>query len=236
MSIDYTPSASGNAPAQKPDPLAEAARGALLHRLAPGLRHQMVAHLQPVEMIVELAKRRLGKDPVDLAQIRDGIEKIGVFSKAAMVACMNSVSWLSEEDEAATDVAEGVAECVAVLKSGLSFRGFTLGIGAPSSETARVSRRRLRTLVTMAVLGQSDGLVAPFELTVSAAIKRDDAQGSAVIRIEALPSLAGGTFFSEKPSRLLDADDLQALARAEGATVAWQERLVTITLPLLPRG
>jgi hypothetical protein len=230
MSIQQTP--SGRASGRKPDAFAEAARGALLHRLAPGLRHQMVAHLQPVEMIVELAKRRLGKEPVDLAQIRDGIEKIGVFSKAAMAACMNSVSWLSEEDEAAIEVGEGVAECVAVLKSGLSFRGFSLSAHAGQREPVRVSRRRLRTLVTTGVLGLSDGLVAPFELTVSAAV----AQDTALIRIEALPSLAGGTFFSEKPARLLDGDDLQALADAEGAAVTFQERLVTITLPLLPRG
>jgi hypothetical protein len=221
---------SGRAHSGKPEPLGEAARGALLHRLAPGLRHQMVAHLQPVEMIVELAKRRLGKEPVDLDQIRDGIEKIGLFSKAAMTACMNSVSWLSEEDEAAVDVGEGVRDCVAVLKSGLSFRGFTLIATHAERSQARVSRRRLRTLLTTSVFALSDSLVAPFELTVSTQLQDEVAH----IRVEALPSLAGGTFFSEKPARLLDWDDLQALASAEGARVVWQERLVTIQLPLLP--
>lgn len=223
---------SGDAFARKPEALAEAARCALLHRLAPGLRHQMVAHLQPVEMIVELAKRRLAKEPVDLQQIRDGIEKISIFSKAAMAACMNSVSWLSEEDEAAIDVGEGVADCVAVLKSGLSFRGFALSADAVQPGSARVSRRRLRTLLSAALLGLSDSLTAPFELAVSATVQSEHA----LIRVAAVPSLTGGTFFSEKPSRLLDADDLQALSRAEGADVVWQERLVTIKLPLLPHG
>ncbi|HSV52599.1 MAG TPA: hypothetical protein VLJ57_10800 [Burkholderiaceae bacterium] len=213
---------------RREDVEAEAARYALLRRLAPVLRHQMVLHLQPLEMIVELARRRLASEQVDLASIRDGIDKIGLFSRAAMAACISSVSWLSDEDEIAIAVGEGVGECIAVLKSGLSFRGFTIH-GAIEGETAKVSRRTLRSLLATAALGLSDALPAPFDFSVSIEVGASEA----VIQVKALPSLGTGSFFNEKPSRILDWGDLQALARAEGAHVACHDRLVEISLPLM---
>jgi hypothetical protein len=217
----------GGTARQEKDLEAEAARYALLHRLAPGLRHQMVAHLQPVEMIVELAKRRLAGDPVDLAQIRDGIEKIGRLSRDAMASSINSVSWLSDDDGSVVALADGIDECVAVLKSGLSFRGFNLQSNF-ERQPGKVSRPALRHLLSTAALCLADALQAPFEITISAVVHATEA----TVQVRALPSLAAGTFFSEKPARALLWNDLRALARVTGAAVECQDRQVAITLPL----
>lgn len=208
---------------------AEAARSALLRRLAPGLRHQMVVHLQPVEMLVELAKRRLAGEQVDLALIREGVEKIGQYSRAAMGACMGSMGWLSQEDDQIVALDEGVAECVAVLKSSLSFRGFAVHNTVPPMPGALVSRAGVRSLLATTLLALSDSLPAPLELHISARSQ----QGQAELQVRALPSVAAGSFFGERPARLLTPDDLRALARAHAARVDWQDRHVVLLLPLV---
>ena len=207
---------------------AEAARCALLRRLAPGLRHQMVVHLQPVEMLVELAKRRLAGEQVDLALIREGVEKIGQYSRAAMGACMGSMGWLSQEDDQPVALDEGVAECVAVLKSSLSFRGFAVHNTVQGPRGAQVSRAGVRSLLATALLTLSDSLPAPLEFQISARTQVDQAE----LRLRALPSVAAGSFFGERPARLLTVDDLRALARAHAARVDWHDREVVLLLPL----
>jgi hypothetical protein len=188
----------------------------------------MVAHLQPVEMIVELAKRRLAVEPVALTQIRDGIDKIGLLSREAMAASINSISWFSDDEGSAVPLADGIDECLGVLKSGLSFRGFNLQSDF-ERQPGQVSRPALRHLVSTAVLCLSDALPAPFEITVSAAVHATEA----AVQVKALPSLVAGTFFTEKPARALLWNDLRALARVTGAAVDCQDRQVTITLPLI---
>ena len=47
--------------------LAEAARYALLRRLAPSMRHHLVVNLQPIGMIYEVMDRRLSAPEPDLA-------------------------------------------------------------------------------------------------------------------------------------------------------------------------
>lgn len=207
---------------------AEAARCALLRRMAPGLRHQMVVHLQPVEMLVELAKRRLAGEQVDLALIREGVQKIGQYSRAAMGACIGSMGWLSQDDDARVALDDGVAECVGLLKSSLSFRGFTVQNTVQGLQEAPVQRAALRGLLATGLLALSDSLPPPLELHIGARVHGDRAE----LRLRALPSVAAGSFFGERASRLLTSDDLRALARVHAARVEWHDREIVLVLPL----
>ena len=54
-------------PQQYPSPRAEAARYALLRRLASSMRHHLVVNLQPIGMIYEVMDRRLRAPVPDLA-------------------------------------------------------------------------------------------------------------------------------------------------------------------------
>ena len=49
---------------------AEAARYALLRRLAPSIRHNLVINLQPIGMIYEVLDRRLRGPQPDLAHVQ----------------------------------------------------------------------------------------------------------------------------------------------------------------------
>ena len=62
---------------------AEAARYALLRRLAPSMRHHLVVNLQPIGMIYEVMDRRLRAPSPDLASIHEGAHKINGFARAA---------------------------------------------------------------------------------------------------------------------------------------------------------
>ena len=105
---------------------AEAARYALLRRLAPSFRHHLVVNLQPIGMIYEVMERRLRAPAPDLAHVQDSATKINGFAKAALASCLDVVGWLTPDEAVTTGVDEGARECAALLATSLSFRGYAL--------------------------------------------------------------------------------------------------------------
>src|SRR6476661_7410911 len=88
--------------------LAEAARYALLRRLAPSMRHQLVVNLQPIGMVWEVLDRRLRAPQPDIAQVHGSARQIHGFARAALDASLDVVTWLAPQDGATTAVADGV--------------------------------------------------------------------------------------------------------------------------------
>src|SRR5688572_33423554 len=91
---------------------AEAARYALLRRLAPSMRHHLVVNLQPIGMIYEVMDRRLRAAEPNLADVHESAHKINGFARAALNSCLDVVTWLAPEDSMATSASEGVRECL----------------------------------------------------------------------------------------------------------------------------
>src|SRR6187549_3297312 len=89
---------------------AEAARYALLRRLAPSMRHHLVVNLQPIGMIYEIMDRRLKAPNPDLADVHESAHKINGFARAALDSCLNVVTWLAPEEGATSQVDDGVRE------------------------------------------------------------------------------------------------------------------------------
>jgi hypothetical protein len=58
-----------------PGEAAEAARYALLRRLAPSIRHHLVVNLQPIGMIYEVLDRRLRATEPQLDGVRDSAQR-----------------------------------------------------------------------------------------------------------------------------------------------------------------
>src|SRR5512133_1982067 len=107
-------------------PLAEAARYALLRRLAPSMRHHLVVNLQPIGMIYEVMDRRLKAPQPDLGDVHESAQKINGFAKAALNSCLDVITWLAPDDEVLTSAEAGVRECLGLLATSLTFRGYTL--------------------------------------------------------------------------------------------------------------
>src|SRR5205085_11943583 len=87
---------------------AEAARYALLRRLAPSMRHHLVVNLQPIGMVYEIMERRLRGPEPKLADIQEGAHKINNLSRAALSSCLDVITWLAPDESARTTAAEGL--------------------------------------------------------------------------------------------------------------------------------
>ena len=196
------------------DPIVEAARYALLRRLAFAMRHHMVVHLQPIGMITEVMERRLRLPEPELAQVHESMSKINGFSRAAVQSCLDVVTWLAPEEGVAIALDSGVQEIVAMLRSNFNFRGFTLKdeVGAVPLE---VSRASLRNVLPGVLVALTDRATSPADVVLTASA---DA-GGAVLTVTVVPTEGPQGFAGDAPYRLLEWQEVQALAQAEGVAL-----------------
>jgi hypothetical protein len=207
---------------------AEAARYALLRRLAPSMRHHLVVNLQPIGMIYEVMDRRLRAAQPDLGEVHESAQKINGFARAALDACLNVVTWLAPEEGATVSAHEGVRECLSLLATSLTFRGFAL---RNEAETAKgeVRRSAIRTVLSAALLYTSDETAPPADISLSAASDGRFLE----LTLSAKPSGGEQGFTPEPAYRKLDWSDVQALAASESVEVTRddQQRL-RVRIPL----
>ena len=135
--------------------LVEAARYALLRRLAPAFRHGVVGALHPIELIAEAVERRLQAAVPDLATARENLGKIKNLSRSAVLSCTNLTSWLAPEEGAVTMLGEGIDECLALLKTDFGMRGFAVRNEAREIGVD-VSRAALRNVLTASLITATD--------------------------------------------------------------------------------
>lgn len=190
---------------------AEAARYALLRRLAPSMRHHLVVNLQPIGMIYEVMERRLRSAQPDLAHVHDSAGKINTFARAALASCIDVVGWLSPDETVGTAVEESVRECAALLATSFSFRGYALR-NEVAAVAGQVRRSAIRSLLTGALVHVTDHLQPSSALVITA---EAGAEG-ATVRIAVRPSDGDKGFAAEPAYRKLTWSDLEAMATADG--------------------
>jgi hypothetical protein len=207
---------------------AEAARYALLRRLAPSFRHHLVVHLQPIGMICEVMDRRLRAPAPDLVQVQDNTVKINGFAKAALNSCVEVVGWLAPDDTATSTVHDSMRECAALLATSLSFRGYALRNEVPVLP-GTVRRAAIRNLLTATLMHCTDHHPAPADLLLSATGDADAAR----VAVELRRTKGESTFPAEPGYRKLDWSDLQALAAADGVGLERAGERFELRLPWL---
>lgn len=188
----------------------EAARYALLRRLAPSMRHHLVVNLQPIGMIYEVMDRRLKAPEPNLGEVHDSAHKINGFAKAALNSCLDVVTWLAPDEEVLTTAEAGVRECLSLVVTSLIFRGYAMRneIGSVPREIRRSS---LRNVLTALLIYATDHTSAPAELVLSA--EAEDAGLTLTLTLR--PTEGEPTFTGELAYRRLDWADVEALAAAE---------------------
>lgn len=209
---------------------AEAARYALLRRLAPSMRHHLVVNLQPIGMIYEVMDRRLRAPQPDLATLHESAHKINGFAKAALSSCHDVVGWLSPDEAATCAVADGVRECAGLLATSLSFRGYALRTEVEPLPGS-VRRAALRCLLTALLIHATDEVAPPVDVLI-----RADREGEGVrLRLTLEPGTGEKGFAAEPGYRPLSWADVQALAEAEGVELARDgARHFSLLLPWAP--
>ncbi|TFZ01841.1 hypothetical protein [Ramlibacter humi] len=221
-------SASTPSSAQATLMLVESARYALLRRLAAAIRHQMVAHLQPIGMVSELLERRTRAASPDLAAIHDGAAKINSLSKAAAKDVLDVITWMSPEPGATMPFDAAVRDCVDLLHSNFSFRGFNLA--AEVSELPQpVGRAAARMLLPAALLALTDTQEGPADVVISARTGED------VIHVEIrfIRTEGDGGYGSKLSYRSMEWGEVNAMARAEDVELSYTESTATLAFPVL---
>lgn len=203
--------------------LAEAARYALLRRLAPAIRHNMAGSLQPIGMIAAMLERRLQAAAPDFAKLGKNASDIGELSREAASACMNLMTWLSPRERDLVPLNSGLTEALQLLATELSFRGFTL-VNETTNVDTQVNRGTLRSLAMASLTALTDATADPARVVLRA----QRLEGETLLCIELAVTEGERVPNSLQAYRRLGWDDVQALADAEGIGLLHAENRVEL--------
>ncbi len=209
---------ASSSPPAWPDPgaarTAEAARYTLLRRLAPSMRHHLVVNLQPIGMICEVMDRRLKAPEPNLGEVHDSAQKINGFAKAALSSCLDVVTWLAPDEEVLTTAEAGVRDCLSLVATSLTFRGYALR-NEVADIPREVRRSALRNVLTASLIHATDQTPAPADLLLSA----QGGDPGLILTLTLRPTEGESAFAGEPAYRRLDWCDVEALATTESVAL-----------------
>ena len=194
--------------------LAEAARYALLRRLAPAIRHNLAGALQPVSMMSAILEKRSQADVPDMLALAKNSRSVSKLSREAANACMELMTWLAPKNPGNVSVSAGVQDVLGLVSTELAFAGFNI-VNETSGVEAEVPLSVLRNAFMASLIAVTDSAKAPGNVLVTANAADDELL--LVITISSDESqIAQGSLSGY---RLLDWDDVQFLANAEGVSL-----------------
>jgi hypothetical protein len=205
--------------------LAEAARYALMRRLAPVIRHDMAGSLQPIAMVAGMLERRLQKPGTDPETLLKNARDIVVMSKEAAASCVDLMSWIAPKEDPRVAVNAGISQCLAMLATELSFKGFSIVNKAEQAE-GELPLSALRNAFTAAVLALTDAAAVPGSIVVEA----EASEGGLSIRISLKNTLTPSSMMAGKPYRRIEWSDVEVLAE-EFARLSHTEGEVVLDFP-----
>ncbi|MEZ7847962.1 MAG: hypothetical protein QMB14_10245 [Polaromonas sp.] len=189
---------------------AEAARYALLRRLAPAIRHHLVGELQPIGMIATMLDRRLQSDAPNLTHLRENSAALGQLSRTAASTSMNLMSWLAPKNAAVTPLDSGVLDCLSLLTTEFRFRGLAI-VNDVTALPVQLNLMALRSVLPAALLALSDQQAGPADLVLTAHV----IDAGVVLSIRRRPAERSAESPPSNDYRALTWDDVAALAQAE---------------------
>ncbi len=214
--------------------LADAARHALLQRLAPVLRHEAAGPMQPIAMAASLLDRRLGTPAPDLEQVRDGVQRLVLYARKAVQSGLDLVTWLAPDASARRPLGEAVQEVLGLMATPLGFEGFQLESDLAAPEAAlTVPTAAARQLLPACLWWLTDQAAAPGRVQLHARRSGDGVQ----LQLTWMPHQDSAATTQASPRRepacrKLGWNELQALALSEGAGLqALAEGRLSLSLP-----
>jgi len=198
------------------DPAVEAARYAVLRRIGPALRHDLVVNLQALAMMAEVLSTRLERLPADPApgdaHLASHLTRLHRLARQAVANSLQVAQWISPDDDDTIELHQGLHEVLDLVRSSFGFRGFALQLqDAATAEEFTVPHDRLRHLVLAALIHMADEAPATGILRVCGWIQDDQA----CIRLD-LETVAG----PDAPARLLPDLGYRALSWADVQALA----------------
>ncbi len=207
--------------------MAEAARYALLRRLAPVLRHNMAGALQPLSMMSTMLEKRLQKLDPDLAALSRNSSQLNTLAREASSACMNLMTWLAPKTSDLVTVAAGIEDAAGLVMTELSFKGFTV-VNQIGDVPGELPRSLMRNVFMAALLALTDGTTAPASVVLAAQLV-----GSELVLTISIQPVQGELLPGGTPSyRNLEWEDVQALAEVESVRLIHTADSVELRCPV----
>lgn len=208
------------------DTAAELARYGVLRRLAPALKHDMVVSLQSLMIKAELLSTKLEKGMPPSAEMQKQLSALHRLARDAVAGCLKVATWIEPAEDESIALKDGVRECVDLVRSNFSFRGFA--IENTVDDSFEVGRVLLRNLLVAALLALTDARAEPCEVFIACTLQ----DGSAVLAVRCGDACeAGETALLAGGFRQLDWDDVQALAASESIELSRNADAIVMTLP-----
>lgn len=238
MSLIRHPRAAGAKPASPTEAdaagpyRAEAARFAVLRRVAPMLRHDMAGAMQPLGMIAMVLQRRIQGAAPDMPAIAKNVASIGTLTKEAVAGCMDAISWLAPREDIAVGLQTGTDEVLKLLGIELSASALS-AVNDIADGAGDAPQSYFRSVLVGAVLAFCDQASESGVLHVSLQIgaQDDSTRGQRCLLLKVVPDATGNaTPAGDKPRRI-DWVDVQAMADSFGATATCGDGWVTLGLP-----
>jgi hypothetical protein len=202
----------------------DAIRYAVLHRLAPGIRHSLMGELQTIQFMAELAARQRDERSQD-ARMLDGLQQVIAQARSTVTSCRSIIEWLRPETGATTALGVGVAQCLKVVGDDWPLRGVeaTTELSAPETLVDRTALRELLATSLMALIDMHPGTL---DIDVHGDADTDDVE----LKLRARAANRRPTIQAVGGERKFTWADVQMLARAHGVFCSCQASGATIRL------
>lgn len=208
------------------DDPAEAARYALLQRLAPALQHHLMGKFQSVGMIASMMERRFQLGQPDLGSLREDCQSLSSVSRNTVEAIVNLMTWIEPNQGATVALDTGVRECVGLLATKLRFKGFTL-VNEVDELAVPVRTQALRSVLSATLLALTDMLKVPATLVLRAV----HTAGAVHLSVQVLPAEGGRKNSYANDYRALRQRDVETLALAESVQLTLDASGARLVVP-----
>jgi hypothetical protein len=213
----------------------EAARYALLRRLAPAMLHEMAGGFQPVIMLATIVEKRLLSASPDFSTLVENSHEMRTLAIAATRSNLDLMGWMALDNDARVGLGQGIRDAMHLLATELSFRGFKF-VNQTEGVAAEVGRDHLTGVFVAALLALTDTAASPANVLLT--VTRDGQDMLVTISLtDAGATVEAITPHKEFPTglaayRKIDWDDVQAIAAVDGLSVTRGAGSVVLKLPL----
>lgn len=186
----------------------------------------MIGALQPLGMLAAMLERRSQSPAPDMASIQQKSADMGALSREAAATCVSLISWVAPKQADSITVAGGVAECLGVLETDLALRGF-VAVNETAGAAMQVPRSLMRSVFAAALVALTDAADKAAEVILQA---EPSAEGI-TLTLTLRPREAQAMDIGGPPYRGIEWQDVEALARAESASVEYSAGRACIRYP-----
>lgn len=188
----------------------EAARYALLQRLAPAIQHHLMGKFQSMGVLAAMLERHLQSTEPELPGMRMDCAAMKSASLTAASSSSYLMTWIAPDSAATLTVDAGVRECLDLLSTEFCFKGFVM-VNEVSGIDVTLSSTALRSVLSAALIALCDLSAAPAELMIRAQARPPRVELSIALR----PTEGRATPVRPAKYRPLSWRDVEILALAE---------------------